>query len=129
MSQFPGKIRSVNPATGELLGELDSTRPEELPAIFARARAAQEKWAEDSIRRRAKALLDLRETLLNHVDDLTDLISRENGKPRFEAMMNDLQGPVDMLTYFAKYSRKFLQDRPVKLMTMKHRISYLNHWP
>src|SRR4051812_38009647 len=107
------QLISRNPATGEILKELEMTPVHELPTIFERARAAQMKWAAVSPKKRAFYLIQLRETLINHVDELADLISKENGKPRFEAMANELLPSVDMLTYFAKRTPLLLRDRPI----------------
>jgi len=38
------RIASVNPATGEVLGELDGAGPTEVRAAVAHARAAQPDW-------------------------------------------------------------------------------------
>ena len=120
---------SRNPATGETIQEWHGTPIEQLPEIFERARAAQQHWATVPVNKRALFLLQLREAIINQVDDLVDLISKENGKPQFEAMANELLPSVDMLTYFAKKSPKLLQDRIIPLTLMKHRKSYLNYWP
>src|ERR1041385_8506078 len=123
------KLTSRNPASGQVLEELDITPPEELPAVFARAQVAQKAWAALPVKKRARYLLQLRETVINHVDDLIDTISKENGKPKFEAMMNELFPAVDSLTYFAKRAPKLLRDKKIPLVLMKHRKSYLNYWP
>ncbi len=123
------KIVSKNPATGAVIQELDATPITSLPDIFARSRAAQHAWASLSPKRRATVLLQLRETIINRVDELVDLISQENGKPRFEAMMNDLLPTVQLITYFAKKGPKLLRDRRIPMSIMKHRSSYLNFWP
>ncbi len=123
------QIFSRNPATGEVIKELDTTPIDALPEVFARARTAQNKWAALSVRKRAQYLHQLRETLLNQVDEIADLIARENGKPRFEAMTNELLPSVDMLTYFASRAPRVLRDEPISMVLMKHRQSYLNYWP
>lgn len=123
------KLISYNPATGDALAELDLTSIEELPAIFQRARHAQERWAIVSSRQRAKHLVQLRETLLRHADELSLLISRENGKPRFEAMASELLPSLELLSYFAKHSPDLLNDRAIPLRLMRHRKSFLNYWP
>jgi acyl-CoA reductase-like NAD-dependent aldehyde dehydrogenase len=123
------QLISRNPATGETLKELEMTPLAELPAIFERGRIAQIKWAALTPKKRAFFLIQLRETLLNRVDELADLISRENGKPRFEAMANELLPSVDMLTYFAKRTPLLLRDQNIPMTLMKHRKSYLNYWP
>ena len=125
------KIVSRNPSTGETLKELEPTSTERLKEIFIRAHAAQERWATLAPKRRAAKLLDLREALINHVDDLTSLISKENGKPPFEAITNDLLPAVELATFFAKRGPKILRDKGIHLTNplMFHRKSYLNFWP
>jgi len=120
---------SKNPATGKPIQEIATTPVNELPHLFARAKVAQQKWATVSVKNRSAILLQIRETLLNHVDDLTDLISQENGKPRFEAMFNELFPSVDLLTFYAKNSERILRDKKIPMTLLKHRASYINYWP
>lgn len=120
---------SRNPATGEVLRELATTRLEDLPLIFEKARFAQAQWAATSVRNRASHLIQLRETLLNHVDDIVDLLSKENGKPRTEALISEVIPSVDLLTYFAKKAPKLLKNKKIPMALMKHRKSYLHYWP
>jgi succinate-semialdehyde dehydrogenase/glutarate-semialdehyde dehydrogenase len=122
-------IPSINPATGQILREIEVTRPDDLPGVFARAREAQKAWGALSAKTRARHLFQLRETLLNHIDDVAQVISQETGKPVFEAMINDLLPSVDCLTFFAKHGPHLLRNRRINLSLMKHRRSYLNYWP
>jgi succinate-semialdehyde dehydrogenase/glutarate-semialdehyde dehydrogenase len=120
---------SKNPANGQILKEFETTPQERLPELFRTAREAQQKWAALSIRKRSRYLYQLRETLLDHVDEIADVISQENGKPRFEALVNELLPCVDMLGYFARTAPDKLRNKPLPLGLMKHRRSYLNYWP
>lgn len=123
------KLVSRNPATGDILKELETTRPEDLPKIFEQARSAQLLWQAVSIKKRSQFLLQLREVLLNHVDDTVQLISAENGKPAYEAMTNELLPCIEMLGHYAKKTPSLLQDRPIPMNLLKYRTSYLNYWP
>jgi succinate-semialdehyde dehydrogenase/glutarate-semialdehyde dehydrogenase len=123
------KLVSKNPATGETLRELDTTPVDQLATLFAQARAAQAVWATTSPKKRARALLNLRETVINQSDAIAALISNENGKPKFEALSNEVFPVVDSLTYFGHRGPGMLRDRPLKLGLMKHRKSYLQYWP
>ena len=68
------KIISKNPATFEVIAELNKTSDNQLKEIFKNARTAQTQWSQVSPKKRAKKLLDLRETLINHKQELVDLI-------------------------------------------------------
>ena len=129
MDPLPQPIISKNPATGEILAELTPTAVHDLPAFFDRARQASEAWSARSLKKRARALLDLREVLLDSSDDCVDVIHQENGKPRFEALANEVFPCVDALTYLAKNGRRLLGDRDIPMALMKHRRSLINYWP
>ncbi len=125
----PGKIVSRDPATGEILAELDATPASELPHIFARAREAQAKWAALSVKKRANHLRQLREVMINRADEIATLISRENGKPRFESLAAEVFASVDTITYFANKAPTLLRDQNIPLVLFKHKKSKLNFWP
>lgn len=123
------KLISRNPATGAVLRELDVTPRESLSEIFARARDAQRLWAQKSLKDRASVLLDIRETLISQADELIETLVQENGKPRLEALANEVTPCVDLLTYYAKIAPKSLRDQKIPGRLMRHRKSYLNYWP
>ncbi|OFZ52950.1 MAG: hypothetical protein A2428_10570 [Bdellovibrionales bacterium RIFOXYC1_FULL_54_43] len=123
------KMICKNPATGEILRELDPTPVELIPELFVRSRKAQILWAALPPKKRAERLKQIRETLLNHTDELIELITQENGKPRLEALSSELLPSLELLTYFAKKGPGILRDTPLPLRLMKHRKSYLNHFP
>jgi acyl-CoA reductase-like NAD-dependent aldehyde dehydrogenase len=122
-------IRSVNPATGVLIREIPFTPAAELTAMFARARKAQEAWAALSPRKRAQVLIQLRETIINRAESIIDVLASENGKPRFEALANEVVPAAELITHFAASAPRILADHRIPLRLMKHRVSYLQRWP
>jgi succinate-semialdehyde dehydrogenase/glutarate-semialdehyde dehydrogenase len=106
---------SRNPATGQTIQTLTPTPLAEIPGIFERARQAQKNWALLSVKKRAKTMINFRETLLTHLDEYIDLISAENGKPKFEALAMEIIPSLDLITYFSKRAPKLLKDRPIPL--------------
>jgi acyl-CoA reductase-like NAD-dependent aldehyde dehydrogenase len=123
------KLLCRNPATGELIRELETTPTEALPLIFEKAQKAQKAWALRSLKDRASVLLDIRETMINQADALVETLVTENGKPRVEALANEIFTCIDMATFFAARGPKALRDRSISLRLMRHRKSYLNYWP
>lgn len=122
-------LKIHNPATGAFLQEVPCTPINEISAHFDRARSAQKEWASLSISKRCAQILILRETILNRIDELSLLISEENGKPRFEAMANEILATVELITYFSKKTKSVLRPESIKMGLMKHRKSYLEYWP
>jgi succinate-semialdehyde dehydrogenase/glutarate-semialdehyde dehydrogenase len=89
------RIASVNPATGEILGELDSAGPTEVRAAVARARSAQRDWNAWGIRNRVKVLRRFQQILLAHKTDIARRITQEAGKPRVEALLTEVLVVLD----------------------------------
>jgi acyl-CoA reductase-like NAD-dependent aldehyde dehydrogenase len=118
-----------NPGTGEMIKELSLTPKVEIQSLFERAAVVQKAWAMVPVKKRIAMIVDLRETLINHIDDLGELISNENGKPRFESMMNEIFSVIELCSYFAKNGEALLRDSKIPMGLMKHRASYLNYWP
>ncbi|MGE3165011.1 MAG: aldehyde dehydrogenase [Planctomycetota bacterium] len=74
-------LASFNPATGEKVGEVRITPEEQVPAVVARAQAAQPGWGRRSFEERIDALSRAGERLVARCDELGELLTREMGKP------------------------------------------------
>src|SRR5262249_60492470 len=81
------KIEVHSPATLEKIGEVEIDSPLDARAAAKRAREAFRVWGAMDFKSRAKVLLSARDSLIAHVEELIDLICRENGKPRLEALV------------------------------------------
>jgi succinate-semialdehyde dehydrogenase/glutarate-semialdehyde dehydrogenase len=79
-------IQDRNPATGELVAEVPVTTGAEVEAAVARARAAQPAWAALGLEERLRRLSGIPERLAARADELADLVTREMGKPRRQAL-------------------------------------------
>ena len=88
-----GRLESINPATGEVLGAVTRATVDEVTAAVARARAVQPGWAEVPMAERAALLARAAEHLSERADALAELLTREMGKPLREA-----QGEVRVVT-------------------------------
>ena len=78
-------LKSYNPATGALVGEVPVTQPEDISAVVDRSRVAQPAWAALGHEGRARLLTEAAESFRDKTDDLARLITQEMGKPLFEA--------------------------------------------
>ena len=80
------RLESRNPATGEVLGSVPVFGDKDVSEAVDRARAASRLWGQLSFSRRRDELIGFRRELAKRADELADLIHRENGKPRTEAI-------------------------------------------
>lgn len=79
-------LASIDPATGETVGEVTVTPVLAIPGLVARARAAQPAWAALGAEGRLQVLRSVGERLVAAAPELGRLISREMGKPLREGM-------------------------------------------
>ncbi len=127
--QRSDRIVSRNPATGQVLGEVPEQSAEEVRAAVLRARSAQARWGELSVRERARRLLGFRDLVLKRADELCEAILRETGKTRSEALAMEVMVVADLTTYFAKRAHKILAPEPISLHLLKNRASYIHYAP
>lgn len=81
------KTVCINPATGETIGEYRVNTIEELNEAVAGARLAQPLWAAMPLKERIRLILKTRRYIVDHLDELAETISRDNGKTRMDALM------------------------------------------
>src|SRR5256885_8228133 len=84
----------------------------ELRTIVAAARAAQEQWRNAD---RARVLREAARVVRARADELADTIVAEPGKPRTEAIANELLTAVDHATWLAANAPRILRDERLKL--------------
>lgn len=77
----PRHFESRNPATGEVLGLVPHSTPEQVHETIAAAKAAQPAWAALPDARRREAIAKLGETIGANADMLAEWVTREQGKP------------------------------------------------
>ncbi|MGQ0711559.1 MAG: aldehyde dehydrogenase family protein [Rhodoferax sp.] len=75
------RFQSFNPATGEVLGRVPHSTPEDVAHAVAAARAAQPAWAARPDAERKALTLKLAEVLGQHAEELATWVTREQGKP------------------------------------------------
>jgi malonate-semialdehyde dehydrogenase (acetylating)/methylmalonate-semialdehyde dehydrogenase len=74
------RLDVLDPASGELLGRVPLSGSAEVGRAVQAAAAAWESWREEPVPRRARRMFGLQVLLEEHLDELAELITRENGK-------------------------------------------------
>ena len=122
-------VKSYEPATGALLGEVPVASTEDVRRAVARARRAQEAWALLPLAERCERILRFRNAIVDRADELVELLSRETGKPRHEALVAEVIAVADLAGFFAARAEKILAPKTIDLHLMKYRRSYLHYVP
>jgi acyl-CoA reductase-like NAD-dependent aldehyde dehydrogenase len=125
------RIASVNPATGEVLGELDSAGPAEVRAAVARARAAQPEWNAVGISHRIDVLRRFQQNLLARKNDIARRITQEAGKPVVEALTTEVMVVLDAARFLIDNAFALLREEKLAHgnLAMKTKAGRILHEP
>src|ERR671933_897992 len=126
-----GELRSLNPATLEVVGSVPATDPAGLEEIVARACDAQARWAETSLDERRRLVLDTARVLLDRMDEIAALVTAETGKPLVESYTAELLVSVENARWVAASAPRVLrvEKAPFPQLYLKHKRGYLVYEP
>lgn len=115
-----------SPVTLESIGQFECATPEEVRAAVARARKAQQDWAKRSFDERAELLWRLVDQFVARQDDIIDVVIKETGKPRNEAVSMEVLAPCMQISHYAKRAAGYLKTvrrRPSGVMRFSKKIT------
>ncbi|WP_411818308.1 NAD-dependent succinate-semialdehyde dehydrogenase [Hyphococcus sp. DH-69] len=95
-------IEVTNPATGEKMGTVPDLGREETRKAIAAASEAFPEWRAKPAAERAKYCHDIHDALMDHQDELGELLTREMGKP-----LNEAKGEI---AYGAAFFKWFAEE-------------------
>ncbi len=98
------------PATGQPLGVVPKSTPDDVLTAYKRARRVAKRWAESSYEERTRALLKLHDLILDRQDEIMDLICWESGKARIHAFDEPLHVALTA-RYYARTLKKHLEPK------------------
>jgi acyl-CoA reductase-like NAD-dependent aldehyde dehydrogenase len=99
-------IEVRNPATGEVLGEAPAAVKEDVSAAVAAAKDAFRTWRWTPPEKRAEMLFAIADSIHSHLEELIDLETWENGKPRVQSAM-DVINAERTFRFYAGATDKF----------------------
>jgi acyl-CoA reductase-like NAD-dependent aldehyde dehydrogenase len=106
-------VESINPATGEVLARIPATPLGAIPGIFETAREAQKAWAARPLRERCAMLRRLRDAIFERREDIVNVVTRETGKPRVEAILAELLLALDTADFLSRQAPHWLRPERV----------------
>lgn len=95
-------IKSINPATLEIVSEVSSTPADEVRNIVDKARDAQKKWASMGLSGRLRYYRKINDYIIENMDSIAETITRDNGKTRIESINAEIYPVLDMLRFCQK---------------------------
>lgn len=100
------------PATGEVVGSVPVAQRADVDAVAARLRSVQPGWQEMGVDARARWMSKWRDWILDHADELLQLVQQESGKSWGDANIEILA--TDVANYWIEHAAEFLADEHVR---------------
>ena len=122
-------LESFNPTTGERLGAVPTLRPDEVQRVVDDVAEVQPFWAQLPIADRARYMRRAAQVVIDDLEGLSTLLTREQGKPRNESYLMELLPTIDALHWIADHGEEILGDERVRnpqvfLLTKRSFFSY-----
>jgi len=99
---------SSNPATGETIGSYPLHDSAEVARCILASREAQKAWAGTAWKERSAIIGQVGTALVDLADELAELISRDNGKTRVDALATEILPAVMALNYYRSCGKRVL---------------------
>ncbi len=79
------RLNVYDPSRGEVIAQAPCCTKDEVEAVLESAQTAFKTWSKTPVIRRTQILFKFRELVIQHMDELTHMVARENGKVWSEA--------------------------------------------
>ncbi len=122
-------IECVEPATLEPLGTVPVDGPEAVRDAVARARAAQVSWGESSFDVRRKLLRAILAHVLDHADELCEVVVRDAGKTRENALLGEIWPVAEKLRWTIANGEKHLRPERMSSGLFVHKKASVQYQP
>lgn len=116
------KLKTTNPATGEVINEYEIMNKEQIEEITKRAKTTFHEWKKDPSKR-AEYLYHVADTFRNDKEKLAKVITNEMGKIIREARA-EVEKCAWVMEYYADNGRVFLTDEIVNTDARKSFIAF-----
>ncbi len=116
-------VKSVNPATGQVIKKYDRTTAGEVEQKLEKANEAFLRWRETPFSERAELLRKVSGLLAKKKEELGKLCSLEMGKV-LEQGIGEVMICAAIFKYYADNGEKFMQDSPLEVAKGKAFVAY-----
>jgi acyl-CoA reductase-like NAD-dependent aldehyde dehydrogenase len=102
-----------NPANDQSIGEVPCLGAREIDELVKRAHAAQARWAESPVGARLQLLKNFQRALCEQKESITEIITREAGKPKAEAVATEVLVVLEAINFLVANLPAFLRPEAV----------------
>ena len=110
-----GSLESFNPATGELIGSVETIEPADVQGVVDDVAEVQPFWGALTLEDRARYIGRAAEVLAADVDEIARLLASEQGKPITECYTMEVVPTIDALGWISEEGPEILDDEGIKM--------------
>jgi succinate-semialdehyde dehydrogenase/glutarate-semialdehyde dehydrogenase len=126
----PDALESLNPLDGSPVGSVPLTAPRDVQGAVAEAAEVQPFWADLPLGERARYMRRTAQVLIDSLEELGALLTREQGKPRTEAYSMELVPSIDALRWIAEAGPGILGRESIQMpLIMKQKRAAFAYEP
>ena len=117
-------MQIINPATEEIICELNDDSAETLDHKLQKLRSAQPAWHRNSLSQRVEIILTFSSLLEKNIESLAGVITSEVGKP-LQQSRNEVNGARARIQWLADHAHQYLSDEVMTSTSgMTEKITY-----
>ncbi|GAA5521595.1 NAD-dependent succinate-semialdehyde dehydrogenase [Aliifodinibius salicampi] len=116
-------MKSINPATGEIIASYANMNSPEIATIAQQANEAQQKWRKRSFDERATLLRKVADLLESNKEEYAELMAYEMGKPLSQGI-SESEKCAWVCNYYANHAATFLENELIESDADKSYITY-----
>lgn len=122
---------NYDPATGRDTGKTILNSSSDVGAAYSAAFNAQKIWGSFPFSEREKALVRMRDYIVENTDQISTVISCSTGKTRIDALAAEVLPAALAADYYAKNGRRILKEKRIRggSILLANKISYIKRVP
>src|SRR5215207_9535999 len=109
------ELESFSPLDGARLGAVETITPAQVQAVVDDVASVQPFWAELPLGDRARYMRRAGQAIIDQLDELATLLTREQAKPINESYVMELLPTIDSLRWLAEAGPGILEDERIPL--------------
>ena len=122
------ELESFSPLDGKRLGAVPTITPGQVQSVVDDVASVQPFWAQLPLADRARYMRRAAQAIIDQIDELAELLSREQGKALNESYVMELLPTIDSLRWLADAGPEILDDEriplPIFLKQKRARFTY-----
>ncbi|MEX1668403.1 aldehyde dehydrogenase family protein [Zhongshania guokunii] len=122
-------IDCFEPATRVSLGQVPVDTEEDVALVVARARKAQAQWKHSTFAQRRKVLENILDYILDHSDEICEIVARDAGKTRENALLGEILPACEKIRWTLKNGERHLRDEKVSSGILLHKKARIEYHP